>query len=71
GSASRAFGLSRSALQLPALWWWYLFLSADAQEVATFTVQYRVLEEVPPGTVIGSLAEHFEGGESGEAAETF
>ncbi|NWU30854.1 PCD12 protein, partial [Dyaphorophyia castanea] len=63
--------LSRSALQLPALWWWYLFLSADAQEVATFTVQYRVLEEVPPGTVIGSLAEHFEGGESGEAAETF
>ncbi|NWV18849.1 PCD12 protein, partial [Origma solitaria] len=63
--------LSRSALQLPALWWWYLFLCADAQEVATFTVQYRVLEEVPPGTVIGSLAEHFEGGESGEAAEAF
>lgn len=71
GSASGVFGLSRSALQLPALWWWYLFLSADAQEVATFTVRYRVLEEVPPGTVIGSLAEHFEGGESGEAAETF
>ncbi|NWT17460.1 PCD12 protein, partial [Vireo altiloquus] len=71
GSAGSVFGLSRSALQLPALWWWYLFLSADAQEVATFTVQYRVLEEVPPGTVIGSLAEHFEGGESGEAAETF
>uniref|UniRef100_A0A8C3U1Y8 Protocadherin 12 n=1 Tax=Catharus ustulatus TaxID=91951 RepID=A0A8C3U1Y8_CATUS len=64
-------GLRRSALPLPAIWWWYLFLSADAQEVATFTVQYRVLEEVPPGTVIGSLAEHFEGGESGEAAETF
>lgn len=71
GSAGSVLGLSRSALQLPALWWWYLFLSADAQEVATFTVQYRVLEEVPPGTVIGSLAEHFEGGESGEAAETF
>ncbi|NXM09937.1 PCD12 protein, partial [Ploceus nigricollis] len=71
GSASSVLGLSRSALRLPALWWWYLFLSADAQEVATFTVQYRVLEEVPPGTVIGSLAEHFEGGESGEAAETF
>ncbi|XP_063269730.1 protocadherin-12 [Prinia subflava] len=71
GSASNVLRLSRSALQLPALWWWYLFLSADAQEVATFTVQYRVLEEVPPGTVIGSLAEHFEGGESGEAAETF
>ncbi|NXB75308.1 PCD12 protein, partial [Donacobius atricapilla] len=66
GSAGGVLGL-----QLPALWWWYLFLSADAQEVATFTVQYRVLEEVPPGTVIGSLAEHFEGGESGEAAETF
>ncbi|NXX24316.1 PCD12 protein, partial [Nicator chloris] len=71
GSAGSVLRLSRSALQLPALWWWYLFLSADAQEVATFTVQYRLLEEVPPGTVIGSLAEHFEGGESGEAAETF
>uniref|UniRef100_A0A663N1Z3 Protocadherin 12 n=1 Tax=Athene cunicularia TaxID=194338 RepID=A0A663N1Z3_ATHCN len=62
--------LSRSALHLPALWW-YLFLSADAQEVATFTVQYRVFEEVPQGTVIGMLAEHFEGGESGETADTF
>ncbi|KFW06322.1 PREDICTED: protocadherin-12 [Eurypyga helias] len=62
--------LSRSALHLPALWW-YLFLSADAQEVATFTVHYRVFEEVPPGTVIGMLAEHFEGGESGETADTF
>ncbi|NXS55022.1 PCD12 protein, partial [Brachypteracias leptosomus] len=62
--------LSCSALQLPALWW-YLFLSADAQEVATFTVQYRVFEEVPPGTVIGTLAEHFEGGESGESADAF
>ncbi|KFZ53980.1 Protocadherin-12 [Antrostomus carolinensis] len=62
--------LSRSALHLPALWW-YLFLSTDAQEVATFTVQYRVFEEVPLGTVIGMLAEHFEGGESGETADTF
>ncbi|NXU89509.1 PCD12 protein, partial [Xiphorhynchus elegans] len=70
GFASSILLLSRSALQLPALWW-YLFLCADAQEVATFTVQYRVLEEVPPGTVIGTLAEHFEGGESGEAADTF
>ncbi|NWR80645.1 PCD12 protein, partial [Centropus unirufus] len=63
--------LSRSALHVPALWWWYLFLSTDAREVATFTVRYRVFEEVPPGTVIGTLAEHFEGGESGEAVGAF
>ncbi|NXW62682.1 PCD12 protein, partial [Eurystomus gularis] len=63
--------LSRSALHLPALWWWYLFLCADAQEVATFSVQYRVFEEVPPGTVIGTLAEHFEEGESRETADAF
>ncbi|XP_030900616.2 protocadherin-12 isoform X1 [Melopsittacus undulatus] len=68
--ASGVLLLSRCALQLPALWW-YLFLCADAQEVATFTVQYRVFEEVPPGTVIGTLAEHFEGGESGDAADAF
>ncbi|NWR54767.1 PCD12 protein, partial [Bucorvus abyssinicus] len=70
GFASTMLLLSRSALHLPALWW-YLFLSTDAQEVATFTVQYRVFEEVPLGTVIGTLAEHYEGGESGEAADTF
>ncbi|NXG04988.1 PCD12 protein, partial [Sakesphorus luctuosus] len=70
GFASSILLLSRSALQLPALWW-YLFLCADAQEVATFTVQYRVFEEVPPGTLIGTLAEHLEGGESGEAADAF
>ncbi|XP_054073526.1 protocadherin-12 isoform X3 [Rissa tridactyla] len=70
GFASSMLLLSRSALHLPTLWW-YLFLSADAQEVATFTVQYRVFEEVPPGTVIGTLAEHVEGGESGEAADAF
>ncbi|NXL57699.1 PCD12 protein, partial [Chordeiles acutipennis] len=70
GFASSMLLLSHSALHLPALWW-YLFLSTDAQEVATFTVQYRVFEEVPPGTVIGMLAEHFEGGESGETADTF
>ncbi|NXC46331.1 PCD12 protein, partial [Penelope pileata] len=62
--------LGRSALQLPAFWW-LLFLSADAQEVATITVQYRLLEEVPEGTVIGTLAEHFERGESGEMGESF
>ncbi|NXF09843.1 PCD12 protein, partial [Smithornis capensis] len=70
GFASSILLLSRSALQLLALWW-YLFLCADAQEVATFTVQYRLFEEVPPGTVIGTLAEHLEGGESGETAENF
>ncbi|KAM6299721.1 protocadherin-12 [Aegotheles albertisi] len=70
GWASSVLLLSSSALHLPALWW-YLCLCADAQEVATFTVQYRLLEEVPPGTVIGTLAEHFEGGESGEAADAF
>ncbi|XP_056203935.1 protocadherin-12 isoform X1 [Falco biarmicus] len=70
GFASIMLLLSRSALHLPALWW-YLFLSADAQEVATFTVQYRVFEEVPLGTVIGTLAEHFEEGESGETVDTF
>ncbi|XP_009467754.1 PREDICTED: protocadherin-12 [Nipponia nippon] len=70
GFASSMLLLSRSALHFPALWW-YLFLSTDAQEVATFTVQYRVFEEVPLGTVIGTLAEHFEGGESGETADAF
>ncbi|NXN24477.1 PCD12 protein, partial [Nycticryphes semicollaris] len=70
GLASSMLLLSCSAVHLPALWW-YLFLSADAQEVATFTVHYRVFEEVPPGTVIGLLAEHFEGGESGETVDAF
>ncbi|XP_061858077.1 protocadherin-12 [Colius striatus] len=63
--------LGRSALHVPALWCWYLLLSADAQEVATFTVRYRLLEEVPPGTVIGTLAEHVEGGGSGESGDAF
>ncbi|XP_051487526.1 protocadherin-12 [Apus apus] len=70
GLASSMVLLSCSALHLPALWW-YLFLCADAQEVATFTVRYRVFEEVPPGTVIGTLAQHFEGGGSGEMADAF
>ncbi|NXG57700.1 PCD12 protein, partial [Hemiprocne comata] len=70
GLAGSMLLLSCSALHLPALWW-YLFLCADAQEVATFTVHYRVFEEVPPGTVIGTLAQHFEGGESGEMADAF
>ncbi|NXU49807.1 PCD12 protein, partial [Turnix velox] len=62
--------LSCSALHLPTLGC-CLFLSADAQEVATFTVHYQLFEEVPPGTVIGSLGEHFEGGESSEAEDAF
>ncbi|NXS97148.1 PCD12 protein, partial [Jacana jacana] len=70
GLTSSMLLLSCSALHLPALWW-YLLLSADAQEVATFTVQYRVFEEVPPGTVIGVLAKHFEEGESGETVDAF
>ncbi|XP_064886394.1 protocadherin-12 isoform X3 [Columba livia] len=70
GATGSMLLLSRSALHLPALCW-CLFLCTDAQEVATVTVRYRVFEEVPLGTVIGTLAEHFEGGESGEAADTF
>ncbi|XP_009688505.1 protocadherin-12 [Struthio camelus] len=62
--------LCRFTLQIPALWW-YLFLSVDAQEVATFTVQYKVFEEVPNGTVIGKLSEHFGWGEGSKTAETF
>ncbi|NWJ12216.1 PCD12 protein, partial [Crypturellus undulatus] len=57
-------------LRIPALWW-YLFLSVDAQEVATFTVQYKVFEEVPNGTVIGKLSEHFDWDEGSTAVETF
>ncbi|XP_010224790.1 PREDICTED: protocadherin-12 [Tinamus guttatus] len=57
-------------LRIPALWW-YLFLSVDAQEVATFTVQYKVFEEVPNGTVIGKLSEHFDWDEGSTTVESF
>ncbi|NXA51747.1 PCD12 protein, partial [Nothocercus julius] len=77
GQSGRAAGFLRSMLllchlplQIPALWW-YLFLSVDAQEVATFTVQYKVFEEVPNGTVIGKLSEHFDWDEGSTTVETF
>ncbi|NWX89120.1 PCD12 protein, partial [Nothoprocta pentlandii] len=70
GFLRRMLLLCRLPLQIPALWW-YLFLSVDAQEVATFTVQYKVFEEVPNGTVIGKLSEHFDGGEGSTTVETF
>ncbi|CAI5780334.1 protocadherin-12 isoform X1 [Podarcis lilfordi] len=33
------------------------FLLMDCQEVSTFTMQYQILEEVQPGTVLGRLSE--------------
>uniref|UniRef100_A0A8C8VN78 Protocadherin-12 n=1 Tax=Pelusios castaneus TaxID=367368 RepID=A0A8C8VN78_9SAUR len=48
-----------------------LFCCVDCQEVAPFTVQYKVLEEVPSGTVLGKLSEDLGWGESRETAETF
>ncbi|XP_020654842.3 protocadherin-12 [Pogona vitticeps] len=42
-------------LYVPVLW--PLFLLVDCQEVTTLSVQYQVLEEVQPGTVLGRLGE--------------
>uniref|UniRef100_A0A8D0G317 Protocadherin 12 n=1 Tax=Sphenodon punctatus TaxID=8508 RepID=A0A8D0G317_SPHPU len=53
-------------LHFPTLW-----LSGDCQEVATFTVHYRVPEEVPRGTVLGNLPEELGWTETSEATGTF
>ncbi|XP_004611288.2 protocadherin-12 [Sorex araneus] len=50
----------------------YLFLPGDGQEVAAVTVTYQVSEEVPSGTVIGTLSrERGRAGSSGPAGGPF
>ncbi|KAM7162592.1 protocadherin-12 isoform 2-T2 [Macrochelys suwanniensis] len=62
--------LSHFLLQFLVLCW-HFFLCVDCQEVAPFAMQYKVLEEVPSGTVIGKLSEDFGWEERSEPVETF
>lgn len=48
-----------------------VFLLVDCQEVATFTVQYKVLEEVQTGTVLGKLDEELGWTENNGTTGTF
>uniref|UniRef100_K7FGK9 Protocadherin 12 n=1 Tax=Pelodiscus sinensis TaxID=13735 RepID=K7FGK9_PELSI len=64
------FFLSHILLQFLVLYLDF-FLCVDCQEVAPFAVQYKVLEEVPSGTVIGKLSEDFGWEERSELVETF
>ncbi|XP_032634833.1 protocadherin-12 isoform X1 [Chelonoidis abingdonii] len=62
--------LSHFLLQFLVLCW-HFFLCMDCQEVSPFAMQYKVLEEVPSGTVIGKLSEDFGWEERSEPVETF
>ncbi|XP_044884740.1 protocadherin-12 isoform X1 [Mauremys mutica] len=62
--------LSHFLLQFLVLCW-HFFLCIDCQEVSPFAMQYKVLEEVPSGTVIGKLSEDFGWEERSEPVETF
>lgn len=57
-------------LYVPVLWWSFL-LWVDCQEVTTFNVQYQVLEEAQPGTVLGMLSDELGWAEGGQTAGSF
>ncbi|XP_060109565.1 protocadherin-12 [Heteronotia binoei] len=57
-------------LYVPVLWWSFLLL-VDCQEVTTFNVQYQVLEETQPGTVVGRLPDELGWTEDGQTAGSF
>lgn len=57
-------------LYVPVLWGPFL-LSVDCQEVTTVNVQYQVLEEVQPGTVLGRLSEELGWTEGDQTAGSF
>ncbi|XP_074866136.1 protocadherin-12 isoform X2 [Carettochelys insculpta] len=64
------FFLSHFLLQFLVLCW-HFFLCVDCQEVSPFAIQYKVLEEVPSGTVIGKLSKDFGWEEKSESVKTF